>query len=97
MCKVDDKITAAELVDHIIPLRKGGHRIHDDNLMSLCRDHHKVKTGWDKRKGGWPGRILASGHTIAWPFKGKLADGVTEPEEEEKPKKRVYRAPYSRD
>lgn len=39
----------ADLVDHYIPLAAGG--THDDeNLVSMCRHHHGIKTEDDKRK-----------------------------------------------
>lgn len=32
-------------VDHIIPIRKGGARLDEANLQTLCRRHHAQKTG----------------------------------------------------
>ena len=43
MCASEGRTTAAEEVDHIIPLHKGGADT-DDNLQCLCRAHHHRKT-----------------------------------------------------
>lgn len=40
----------AVLVDHIIPIRDGGERLDENNLQSLCRRCHDVKTAEDVRK-----------------------------------------------
>ena len=34
----------AREVDHIIPISKGGAELDDDNLQSLCKRHHGIKT-----------------------------------------------------
>jgi 5-methylcytosine-specific restriction endonuclease McrA len=42
-------VVLAELVDHFIPLVAGG--THDnENLVSMCRPCHGLKTEQDKRK-----------------------------------------------
>lgn len=57
------RITAAEQVDHIVPLFKGG-ADNESNYQSLCRPCHVEKTAEDLRgvsarvagyeDGGWP-------------------------------------------
>ena len=37
-------------VDHIIPLDQGGERLNENNLQTLCRRCHAIKTHRDKRK-----------------------------------------------
>lgn len=34
----------ATLVDHVIPLRRGGHRLDPHNLQTMCRRCHAAKT-----------------------------------------------------
>lgn len=36
MCKSNDIITAANMVDHIVPIAQGGAPLEDSNLQSLC-------------------------------------------------------------
>ena len=45
-CKREDppRVTAAEEVDHIRPLHKGGKPYDMGNLQGLCRFHHSLKT-----------------------------------------------------
>ncbi len=43
-CEREGRTTAAQLVDHIVPLRSGGARLDPSNLQSLCRAHHAAKT-----------------------------------------------------
>ena len=45
-CKAKGHTTAATVVDHILPLAKGGPDT-DDNCQSLCNDCHHTKTGRD--------------------------------------------------
>lgn len=40
----------AELVDHIVPIRDGGERLDLNNLQSLCRACHDIKTADDLRR-----------------------------------------------
>ena len=48
-CKERGIVRLAELVDHYMPLAAGG--THDnENLVSMCRSCHGVKTEQDKRK-----------------------------------------------
>lgn len=45
-CQDKDRVTAAQEVDHIIPLHKGGPDV-DSNKQSMCAECHKVKTAID--------------------------------------------------
>lgn len=59
MCLLDGVVTAATMVDHIVPIADGGEKLDDDNLQSLCRDCHARKTADDlvKRAANeWIGR-----------------------------------------
>jgi 5-methylcytosine-specific restriction endonuclease McrA len=48
-CKEAGIVRLADLVDHYVPLAAGG--THDaENLVSMCRPHHGIKTEDDKRK-----------------------------------------------
>ena len=42
------KKNVAEMVDHIVPLSKGGERLALDNLQPLCNSCHRTKTIKDK-------------------------------------------------
>lgn len=43
-CEKEGKVAAANAVDHIIPLWKGGVDDYATNGQSLCRDHHDAKS-----------------------------------------------------
>lgn len=45
-CYAKGRTTAAEELDHITPLHKGG-TDHPDNLQPLCADCHATKTARD--------------------------------------------------
>ena len=55
ICRMCDYIgikKSAEMVDHIIPISKGGHEIDMKNLQSLCNSCHAKKSareGHEKR------------------------------------------------
>lgn len=53
-CQEAGVVSAAEEVDHIVPLFKGG-ADDETNLQSLCRDCHELKTrddlGWKAKSG----------------------------------------------
>ncbi|WP_080833224.1 HNH endonuclease [Cohnella massiliensis] len=52
-CLLDQRITPAVPVDHIIPIRiRWDLRLTLSNLRSLCNWHHAIKTAADKRKYG---------------------------------------------
>jgi 5-methylcytosine-specific restriction protein A len=40
-------VTAAEIVDHIIPLAQGGEKYDESNLQALCASHHATKHARD--------------------------------------------------
>jgi 5-methylcytosine-specific restriction enzyme A len=42
-CGKEDKVVAAQEIDHIVPKARGG-TDDEDNLQSLCRHHHSQKT-----------------------------------------------------
>lgn len=50
MCKAAGQVTPAVLVDHIQPIADGGALLDDNNLQSLCRRCHDVKTAEDVRR-----------------------------------------------
>lgn len=60
-CLAKGRITAAEEVDHVIPLRHGG-ADRESNLESICRGHHREKTARERGDrpvlevgvDGWP-------------------------------------------
>lgn len=43
-CRNEGRVTAAEMVDHIKPIRQGGDPFDDANLQSLCWSHHSAKS-----------------------------------------------------
>ena len=47
-CSTKNKIRKAEEVDHIIPLAKGGDRLKQSNLQSLCKMCHLEKSRKEK-------------------------------------------------
>ena len=58
-CQAEGKITIAKVVDHIIPLSKGGPDT-DDNTRNLCDEHNQKRTaeqfgtkGRMQRTDGW--------------------------------------------
>ena len=60
-CKAKGRITPAQVVDHILPLAKGGPDT-DDNCRALCQPCHLVRTReqfghrqrWAISVDGWP-------------------------------------------
>ncbi len=56
-CNAEGRVTAAELVDHIVPIAVDPtRRLDPTNLQSLCAPCHAAKTAADQRGGG-AGRI----------------------------------------
>lgn len=47
-CEEEGIIKPAKVVDHIIPIRKGGHKTEHYNLQGLCVRHNAIKTAKDK-------------------------------------------------
>ena len=55
MCEQQGRVTAATVVDHIVPFRDGGSEFWDTaNWQSLCKRHHDSKTS--TQDGGF-GRV----------------------------------------
>ena len=48
ICRKQGKLTPAQMVDHIVPINKGGAPLDLDNLQSLCNACHAVKSARDK-------------------------------------------------
>lgn len=47
-CLKAERITPAEISDHVIPIRAGGARLDMANLQSLCKSCHRRKTNLEK-------------------------------------------------
>lgn len=47
-CMRKGMLVSAQMVDHIIPINKGGAPLDLNNLQSLCNHCHAVKTARDK-------------------------------------------------
>ena len=58
MCEAEGKVKVGDVVDHRIPLWKGG-RDDDTNLQTLCQTpHHDAKTAQEAKERaalGWSG------------------------------------------
>lgn len=63
-CLAEGFMVAAEEVDHVIPLARGGKEA-SSNLQSLCRTHHELKT---RRDLGQRGRVQTGAD--GWPVVG---------------------------
>jgi len=44
MCIKDGRLTGAQMVDHITPIKRGGAQLDMNNLQSLCNACHNKKT-----------------------------------------------------
>ena len=51
VCAAAGKITPADTVDHIVPLREGGTN-EESNLQSLCKPCHSSKTNAERNRAG---------------------------------------------
>ena len=49
ICEICQEVPAT-VVDHIIPIKQGGHETDIDNLQSLCVKCHAVKSGKERRR-----------------------------------------------
>jgi 5-methylcytosine-specific restriction protein A len=61
-CKAEGRVTRATIVDHIIPLSKGGPDT-DENTRNLCDDHNLKRTAEQFGHKAPPRRIGIDG----WP------------------------------
>lgn len=48
-CALKDCVTAAIVVDHVIPIKRGGDRYARANLQALCIACHNAKTAREQR------------------------------------------------
>lgn len=44
-CQRMGLVVPGNVVDHIVPIRKGGQALDESNLQTLCKRHHAIKTG----------------------------------------------------
>lgn len=47
-CNKAGIVSVATVVDHIIPINKGGERLNEQNLQPLCEHHHNSKSAKEK-------------------------------------------------
>lgn len=52
-CKKLDRVTAASMVDHILPIRDGGEQLDENNLQSLCESCHARKRAREGNLRRW--------------------------------------------
>jgi 5-methylcytosine-specific restriction endonuclease McrA len=57
MCQAEGYVTAADEVDHVVPLWEGG-KDDPSNFQSLCRPHHKAKSAEEAARRGGGSRSL---------------------------------------
>ena len=51
-CKREGRVTLAQLVDHVVPIRQGGERLSLNNAASLCHQCHNSKRAEESRQYG---------------------------------------------
>tara|TARA_R100001163_G_scaffold63795_1_gene56503 strand:- start:764 stop:1060 length:297 start_codon:yes stop_codon:yes gene_type:complete len=49
-CLDNDMVKPADVVDHIIPIKKGGAELDESNLQGLCHSCHNKKTYYENRQ-----------------------------------------------
>jgi 5-methylcytosine-specific restriction protein A len=49
-CKEQKRLTPAQMVDHIKPIRLGGLPLDESNLMPLCNHCHQIKRGKERHQ-----------------------------------------------
>ena len=49
-CLRNKNITPGDTVDHIIPRSMGGKDLDNNNLETLCRKHHAIKSAKERRR-----------------------------------------------
>jgi len=47
-CQAIDVVCVANVVDHIVPINKGGEKFDESNFQSLCSSCHNRKSATDK-------------------------------------------------
>jgi 5-methylcytosine-specific restriction enzyme A len=47
-CEKNDLVVIADVVDHIVPLRKGGSALDEKNLQALCHVCHNKKSSSER-------------------------------------------------
>jgi 5-methylcytosine-specific restriction protein A len=47
-CFNQKRLTPAQMVDHINPIRLGGEPLDEENLMPLCHHCHQIKRGKER-------------------------------------------------
>lgn len=47
-CERNGRLTPAQMVDHIVPINKGGAMLDMENMQSLCNACHNRKSAKDK-------------------------------------------------
>ena len=50
MCLAEVRLTQGVIVDHIVEIQDGGDLTSPDNLQTLCRYHHNLKTSQEKKE-----------------------------------------------
>jgi 5-methylcytosine-specific restriction protein A len=53
-CLLEGRIEPATDVDHIEPISRGGARLDESNLQSLCHAHHSAKTATEQHGHAQP-------------------------------------------
>ena len=49
-CLDNDMVKPADVVDHIVPIKKGGAELDEANLQGLCHQCHNRKTYYENRQ-----------------------------------------------
>lgn len=50
-CEVNNEVVKAKVVDHIVPINKGGEKLNESNFQSLCESCHNKKSASEANKG----------------------------------------------
>jgi 5-methylcytosine-specific restriction protein A len=48
-CAKENRVTVASELHHIVPLRRGGARLDEDNVMPICGPCHRRITAQESR------------------------------------------------
>ena len=49
-CLKEDIVKPADVVDHIVPVKRGGDKLNESNLQGLCHQCHNKKTYYENRQ-----------------------------------------------